>query len=101
MTTHSGTCLTPGRSLEGTLPHKLLRGERGLPCTAGSQSSGDLCRHYSSSHTLEGNRNEFRAALAGVLTLHLGPTSCGKASLISLTEHSAGELWNSFKSRVF
>lgn len=72
MKTHSGTCLIPGRKLEGTVPHKLLRGEHGLPCTAGSQSSGDLCRRYSSSHTLEENRNQFRAALSGVLTLHKG-----------------------------
>lgn len=72
MKTHSGTCLIPGRKLEGTVAHKLLRGEHGLPCTAGSQSSGDLCRRYSSSHTLEENRNQFRAALSGVLTLHKG-----------------------------
>lgn len=70
--THSGTCLIPGRKLEGILPHKLLRGESGLPCTAGSQSSGNLCRCYSSSHTLEENKNQFRAALSGVLTLHMG-----------------------------
>lgn len=48
----SGMSLIPCRKLQGTVPHKLLHGERSPPYTAGSQSYGDLYRHYSSSHTL-------------------------------------------------